>query len=204
MIIVVDFGMGNLRSVLHKLGKLNIPAIVSSDPEEIKKASKIILPGVGAFGAGINNLKTLGLVDVLNHKVLIEKTPILGICVGLQLMAQRSEEGNAKGLGWVDADVCRFQFEKEANLRVPHVGWNTLIQKKDCCLLNNIETNQRFYYTHSYYLKSNHPADIVATTRYGDEFVAIIQRENIFGVQFHPEKSHRRGIEIYKNFVEMC
>ena len=204
MIIIIDFGMGNLRSIAHKMGKLNIVAEVSSNPEKISSASKLILPGVGAFGAGMNNLNNLGLIDVLNQKVMHEKTPILGVCVGLQLFCRNSEEGDVAGLGWIDAEVKRFKFPEESDLRVPHVGWNTLIKKRDNCLLSGFEAERHFYFTHSFYVDSHSPEDIVASTLYGIEFASVIKHDNIFGVQFHPEKSHKKGTEIYRNFVEIC
>jgi len=204
MIVVVDFGMGNLRSIVHKMAKLNIPAEISSDPDKIKNATKIILPGVGAFGSGINNLINLGLVDILNQKVLIEKIPILGVCVGLQIMCLKGEEGDVAGLGWLDAEVKRFRFPEDSDLRVPHVGWNTLIKKHDSRLLDGFEPERRFYFTHSFFVNCEHPQDIVASTVYGIEFASVINHDNIYGVQFHPEKSHKKGTEVYKNFVEYC
>ena len=203
MIVVVDYGMGNLRSVVHKLGKMGVEAMLSSRAEDIEEAEKLILPGVGAFGAGMGNLNAYGLVRVLNKKVLDEKTPILGICLGMQLFARRSEEGNTDGLGWIDAQVKRFDFKGDnKGLKIPHVGWNTLDQKKESPLLAGVVAGQRFYFTHSYHLFSNCADDVVATTFNGYDFASVVQHENIFGVQFHPEKSHLRGIQLVKNFVE--
>jgi glutamine amidotransferase len=203
MIVVVDYGMGNLRSVLHKLKKIGVEAIVSSKAKDIEKAEKLILPGVGAFGAGMHNLRTYNLIPTLNKEVLAKKTPVLGICLGMQLLARQSEEGNAEGLGWIDAEVKRFDFKGNNNgLRIPHVGWNTINLKKESPLLMGVVAGQRFYFTHSYHVYCHSPADVVATTHYGYDFVSVIQHENIFGVQFHPEKSHRRGMEMVRNFVE--
>lgn len=197
-VVVIDYQMGNLRSILHKLHKVGVEAVVSSRVEDIESADKLILPGVGAFDTGMNNLKAYNLIPALNKKVLEEKTPILGICVGMQLYAKRSEEGVSEGLGWIDAEVKRF----DNGLRVPLVGWNTIEQKQDSPLLKGVEPGQRFYFTHSYHVYCHSSAGIVATTCYGHEFVSIIQQENICGFQFHAEKSHRRGVELVKNFVE--
>jgi len=203
MVVVVNYGMGNLRSVMHKLGKIGVQATLTSDPEEIKKADKIILPGVGAFGAGMQNLKTYNLGDILNQKVLADKTPVMGICLGMELFARKSDEGSAEGLGWIDAEVKRFDFKGEhPGLCIPHVGWNTMIFKKESILLKNIDPSQRFYFTHSYHLHCNDPADIVAVTHYGYDFVSAVEHENVYGIQFHPEKSHRLGLHLVKNFVE--
>ncbi len=203
MIVVIDYGMGNLRSILHKLGKIGVEAIVSSKVEDVEKAEKLILPGVGAFRAGIDNLRTYNLIPTLNKKVLVERIPILGICLGMQLYAKNSEEGNTEGLGWIDAEVKRFHFNgNNYGLKIPHVGWNTINQKKESLLLTGVLPDQKFYFTHSYYVYCNFAEDVVATTHYGYDFVSIVQHENIFGVQFHPEKSHRRGMELVKNFVE--
>lgn len=203
MVVIVDYGIGNLRSVLHKLSKAKIEAEISSDVGQIEQAEKIIFPGVGAFSAGMKNLASYGLVSILNKKVLEDKTPILGICLGMQLFATSSEEGDIPGLGWLDAEVRKFHFtENENKLRVPHVGWNIIEARRDSVLFQGIPEGQRFYFTHSYHIHCNDAGDIAASTNYGYAFPSIVQRDNIYGVQFHPEKSHRRGIEIVKNFVE--
>ena len=202
MIVIIDYGMGNLRSVHHKVNKAGIHAVLSSRIEDIEAAEKLILPGVGAFGAGMAQLESRGLFPVLQEKVVAGKTPILGICLGMQLFASWSEESRVKGLEWIDADVRRFNFPESAPYRIPHVGWNTLIQVKSSHLLDHIVSDQRFYFTHSYHLCCHLEDDVVATTRYGYEFASIIRHDNICGTQFHPEKSHRRGIEIIRNFVQ--
>ena len=202
MIVIIDYGMGNLRSVHHKVNKAGIRAVLSSSIEDIEAAEKLILPGVGAFGAGMAQLESRGLFPVLQEKVVVGKTPILGICLGMQLFASWSEESHVKGLEWIDADVRRFNFPDSAPYRIPHVGWNTLIQVKSSPLLNHIVSDQRFYFTHSYHLCCRFDDDVVAMTRYGYEFASVIRHDNIFGTQFHPEKSHRRGIEIIRNFVQ--
>lgn len=183
---------------------MGVEAIISSKIEDIERAKKIIFPGVGAFRAGMENLKIRGLISILNRKVLEEKTPVLGICLGMQLFAQRSEEGDINGLGWIDGEVRKFYFNDKDNKspRIPHVGWKTIQPKKESLLIKGVTPDQKFYFTHSYHIVTNNPEDVLTTTYYGFEFVSSIQRGNIFGVQFHPEKSHRRGIVIYKNFVE--
>jgi imidazole glycerol-phosphate synthase subunit HisH len=200
-VAIIDYGMSNLRSIQHKLARLGIQALITSAEREIKQADKIILPGVGAFAAGMGNLKKMGILPILNEMVLEKKTPFLGICLGMQLLSKRSEEGNAAGLGWLDAETRKFNFKEGVNLPVPHVGWNTINVKKECLLLKQVTENQRFYFTHSYYVECLNPEDIVATTEYGFHFTSIIQRQNIFGTQFHPEKSHRRGMEIILDFI---
>lgn len=202
MIVIINYGMGNLRSVHNKVREAGIEAILSSRIEDIEAAEKLILPGVGSFGAGMNRLHSYKLIPVLLDKVKVRKTPILGICLGMQLFATWSEESNVRGLEWIDADVRRFHFLDGASYRVPHVGWNTLIAKKSSPILNQIRSDQRFYFTHSYHLCCRFDNDVIATTRYGYEFASIVQHENIFGTQFHPEKSHRRGIQIIRNFAQ--
>ncbi len=202
MVVIVDYGMGNLRSVLHKLQKVGAPAILSSEVKEIEQAEKIILPGVGAFAAGMKNLSDFGLLPVLNYKVLVEKTPILGICLGMQLFAKSSTEGNADGLGWLNAEVQRFDFSQlSAPPRIPHVGWNTVNIHKTSILFEGVQSDQRFYFTHSYHLTTPDQDIVLATTTYGYPFISAVQSENIYGVQFHPEKSHRRGLIVYQNFI---
>lgn len=203
MIVIVDYGMGNLRSIAKKLEMIKVKAIISSQPEDIRRASKLILPGVGHFGQGIKNIKESGLLPLLNKKVLEDKTPILGVCLGMQLFADSSEEGNASGLGWVHGKVVRFNFEAlPGKLSIPHVGWNTIDIHRESILLKNIDPKTRFYFTHSYHYQGLDPACVVATTPYGYDFPTVIQQNNVYGTQFHPEKSHLIGLEIYKNFIQ--
>ena len=201
MIIIIDYGMGNLRSIQYKLEKEGFNTKVSSSIADLELADKFILPGVGAFASGMRNLRDMGILPILQYKVVEKKTPILGICLGMQLLSKWSEEGNVKGLGWIDAQTKKFSFGADTNLRVPHVGWNTLNIKKDSLLLDGVVENQRFYFTHSFYVSCAHSADVVATTDYGVQLASVFQRDNIFGTQFHPEKSHRRGIGLILNFI---
>ncbi|MFH0861089.1 MAG: imidazole glycerol phosphate synthase subunit HisH [Candidatus Altiarchaeota archaeon] len=203
MIVIVDYGVGNLSSVSHKMGKLKIDAIISDDVKTLMDADKIILPGVGSFAAGMGNLRELGLIEILKRKVVEERTPILGICLGMQLFSKHSEEGDADGLGWVDCETKKFVFDDGKKLRVPHVGWNTLSVVKDSPLLDSVPADMTFYFTHSYHLSCREKDILIATTAYGYDFPSVIQKDNIFGVQFHPEKSHKRGMQIIKNFVDL-
>ena len=199
MIIVIDYGMGNLGSIANMIKKVGYKCIITSDLEEIKKATKLILPGVGSFDNGMKNLEKLGMIEVLNQKVLVEKTPILGICLGMQLMTKSSEEGNLLGLGWIEADTKKFVSD---TLKIPHMGWNTIKHQKNSKLFDESENEKRFYFVHSYCVNCNQEVDILTNTNYIQDFVSSFQKENIIGVQYHPEKSHKFGMSLIKNFVE--
>lgn len=202
-IIIVDYGMGNLFSVRKKLYSLGIDAIVTSDKKELETADKIILPGVGHFAKAMENLKNIGLIKVLNQAVLVEKKPVLGICLGVQLMAKFSEEGNVDGLGWIDATVERFKIKDTLKYKVPQMGWNTVSQEKDSKLMHNISLEDEFYFVHSYHLNVLEKEIILNKTNYEYDFVSAIEKDNIFGVQYHPEKSHNAGAQLIKNFIEL-
>ena len=204
MIVIIDYKMGNLGSILNMLKKIGVQAIVSSLPEDILQADKLILPGVGAFDNGMANLKESSLLSVLNEKVLAKKTPILGICLGMQLLTRRSAEGRLEGLGWVEADTVRFRFGKEeSTLKIPHMGWNTVMFKPGSVLSSGLENEARFYFVHSFHVVCDREENVAGKTFYGYEFSSAIQNGNIIGVQFHPEKSHKYGLRLLKNFVEM-
>ena len=204
MIVIIDYKMGNLGSILNMLKKIGAPAMASSLPEDILQADKLILPGVGAFDNGMTNLKESGLLSVLNEKVLAKKTPILGICLGMQLLTRRSAEGGLEGLGWIEADTVRFRFGKEeSTLKVPHMGWNTVRFKPGSILSSGLENEARFYFVHSFHVVCDREENVAGKTFYGYEFSSAIQNGNIMGVQFHPEKSHKYGLRLLKNFVEM-
>ena len=204
MIVIIDYKMGNLGSILNMLKKIGVQAIVSSLPEDILQADKLILPGVGAFDNGMANLKESSLLSVLNEKVLAKKTPILGICLGMQLLTRRSAEGRLEGLGWVEADTVRFRFGKEeSTLKIPHMGWNTVMFKTGSVLSSELEDEARFYFVHSFHVVCDREENVAGKTFYGYEFSSAIQNGNIIGVQFHPEKSHKYGLRLLKNFVEM-
>lgn len=198
-IAIIDYGMGNLRSVQKALEKAGQDSIITNNHDIIKDATKIILPGVGAFKDAMANLHKLGLVELLNQEVIEKKKPFLGICLGMQLIAKSSEEfGDTKGLGWLDAKILRFPSN---NLKVPHVGWNELNFVNPTKLFNNIPDNKDFYFVHSYYFDTNEKF-CIGTCNYGIDFVCAIQNENIFATQFHPEKSQTYGLEILKNFAK--
>jgi len=205
MLAIIDYGMGNIKSIANMIRKIGAEAKTISSPEELRRADKVILPGVGAFDNGMKNLKDLGLISVLNDVVLNKKIPVLGICLGMQLFTKKSEEGKLDGLGWIDAETIRFRFDRsKENLKIPHMGWNTVKIKKESRLFDNMYPEPRFYFIHSYHLICNDEKDVLTETFYGYNFVSSVQRDNIFGVQFHPEKSHKFGMQILKNFVELC
>jgi glutamine amidotransferase len=203
MIVIVDYGMGNLGSIANILRKVGADAVVTRDQSLIEKASKLILPGVGAFDEGMKNIRTLGLEGLLNRRALKDRVPTLGICLGMQLMARRSEEGSLEGLGWLAADVKRFRFPADrSDLKVPHMGWNTIKATKESMLLARYDEPPRFYFVHSYYVVCDNPGDILATASHGGEFTAAFQRDNLMGVQFHPEKSHKFGMALFGSFID--
>ncbi len=203
MITVVDYGAGNCGSVIRMIEKVGGHARRGTSADDVVTAEKIILPGVGAFDHGMHQLASFGLIDALHVAVQQRRVPVLGICLGMQLMCNRSEEGQLRGLGWVDAEVRRFSFDESARLPIPHMAWNTLQLRRQSALLHNLPDRARFYFVHSYKVACADPGDIVATTDYGGEFVSIFSRRNVFGVQFHPEKSHRFGMAMIRNFLEL-
>jgi glutamine amidotransferase len=184
------------------LGYLGIDAQISSDPNEIAKAERLILPGVGHFQHGMEQLSKLGLIEVLKKAVLEDKKPILGICLGMQLLTRYSEEGNLNGLGFIDAYTKKFEL-KNSILKVPHMGWNTVSFMKESQLIKDISETPRYYFVHSYYVDCLNQNDVLCATQYGREFVSGFQHENIFGLQFHPEKSHKFGMELVANFCKI-
>lgn len=204
MIVIVDYGMGNLGSIRNMIRKTGGDSLISSDVDTIRSASKLILPGVGAFDSGMKNLEERGLLPALNKRVLEDKIFILGICLGMQLFGKRSEEGQLPGLGWVAAETVRFKFDdSNAGLKVPHMGWNTTAVCRAHPLFAGLEAENRFYFVHSYHLVCADPANVAARTHYGYNFTSAVAVENIMGVQFHPEKSHKSGMRLLKNFVEL-
>lgn len=203
MIVIVDYGLGNLGSILNKLERIGIRAIISSENEDIENAEKLILPGVGSFITGMKNLEKNDLIAILNRKVIQEKTPILGICLGMQLFSKWSQEGNVEGLGWIDAETIRFDFEKNnLKLKIPHMGMNAIKMKIDDQHLVGINNGSKFYFVHSYHVNCNDENNVIGITNYGYDFVSVMQKENILGIQCHPEKSHKSGIQFLKFFVE--
>jgi glutamine amidotransferase len=203
MIVIVDHGMGNLGSVHNMLHKIGADARRSSDRDVIARADKVVLAGIGAFDGAAARLAELGLVDVLNDLALERRVPILGVCLGMQLMAKSSEEGEQTGLGWIDADVRRFSFGPAVRLPVPHMGWEVVTPTRQSPLFDPAGDELRFYFSHAYHLVCHDPGDVVATATYGYEFPAAIEHGNILGTQFHPEKSHVFGLDVYRRFVRL-
>jgi imidazole glycerol-phosphate synthase subunit HisH len=202
MITIIDYKTGILGSIQNILKRIGEESVVTSDKDEIARASKIILPGVGAFDTGMRNLTELDLTDILNEKVIVEKTPVLGICLGMQLLSKGSQEGSFPGLGWIDAESVRFRFEDTLEYKIPHMGWNFIRQHKTSKLLDNMYPDARFYFVHSFFFKANVQEDVLTSTTYEIEFTSAIERGNILGVQFHPEKSHKFGMKLLKNFID--
>lgn len=200
-IVIVDYGAGNLRSVEKKFNRLHKPVRVSADPDVIARADKLVLPGVGHFASGVRKLKESGIWDVLNKAVLIDQTPILGICLGMQLMTRFSEEGNAEGFGWFDAEVVRFRVSDKLTHKVPHIGWNTAEPAKPSPLFTNVSDTAMFYFVHAYHVVCQDPQDVLTHTTYESLFASTIQKKNMYGTQFHPEKSHDAGEQLIRNFV---
>lgn len=205
MIVIVDYGLGNLASILNMLRKIGVAARISSDPGEIESAEKLVLPGVGSFDSGMAALEERGLVPVLTRKALDGGTPLLGLCLGMQLLTRGSEEGRRPGLGWIDATTVRFRFPQDTpRLPVPHMGWNRIRVERRSPILAALPDPSRFYFVHSYHVVCGSSDVVLATTNYGYDFPSIIGRGNLVGTQFHPEKSHRFGMALLRSFAGMA
>ena len=203
MITIINYGMGNLGSVQNMLKRIGIKSIISSDINEIEKAEKILLPGVGSFDAAISKIDELNLRPVLTFMAKEKKVPFLGICLGMQLLTESSEEGVLKGLNFVPAKTIKFKFPENSNLKIPHMGWNLVTKKTESVLTKNFTNEFRFYFVHSYHVKCDNPINSILTTNYGYEFDSAIQNENVFGAQCHPEKSHKYGMQLLSNFANI-
>lgn len=201
MISIIDYGMGNLGSVKRKLDRIGAASVITSDPDQIRQSDQLILPGVGHFSNAVHELKTRGLWDILDKEVLVNKKPILGICLGMQLMARHSEEGDTDGFGWFEAEVIRFKITDTLKYKIPHSGWNQVIVKNPSPLFAEITPKQEFYFVHAYHFICHNQSDILAETNYEYPFVSAVQKDNIYGVQFHPEKSHDAGELLLYNFA---
>ncbi len=202
MISIVDYGMGNLGSIQNMLKRIKVSSQIINSPDEILKATKILLPGVGAFDAAISKIDELGLRGALFHKAKVEKIPFLGICLGMQLLTNSSEEGILKGLSLIDAETIKFKFD-DNRLKIPHMGWNYVQKRNESPLIINFENSPKFYFVHSYYVKCKNQSHIVMSTEYGITFDSVIQEDNVFGAQFHPEKSHKFGMKLFENFAKI-
>lgn len=200
MVGIINYELGNLGSIQNMLKAIGEKSMISSDAGALASCDKYILPGVGAFDAGMENLNRLGLSDFIRTDVLKRKIPLLGICLGMQLLGRKSEEGNCEGLGLVPFDNVKFAV-KDQNLKIPHMGWDVVEFKKDIPLLKNIEGQQRYYFVHSYHALCDSEENVMMTCNYGYEFAAAVVSGNIMGVQFHPEKSHDFGMRLLRNFV---
>ena len=199
MITIVNYDMGNLGSIQNMLKKIGVKSIITSTSEDILNAEKLILPGVGHFKRAMENLAAFGLIEALHHKVLVDKKPILGICLGMQLMTSYSEEGECAGLGWIDAQTLRFPSYETTGLKVPHMGWNEVSFPNTHYLAEGL-VDPRYYFVHTYRVKCESPDNVLCTTTYGETFHSGICKDNIMGVQFHPEKSHAFGMRLLENF----
>jgi glutamine amidotransferase len=203
-ICIIDLGICNVGSVLNIINKARANAIICKNASEARLYEKIILPGVGKFDTGIKALLSSGFDKNFWNECIAKNKYILGICLGMQLFCRSSEEGNLQGLSLFNADCKRFKFDKNSKLKIPHMGWNLLnLVKKNLLINNEDEKELRYYFIHSYKVFSHDPNIIIATTNYGEEFCSVLQKDNIFGVQFHPEKSHSFGLELIKNFVKL-
>ena len=200
---IIDYGVGNIGSIKNMIRKVGGNASIGSTVDDIARADMLILPGVGAFDSGINNLHASGLVDVLNERVLNDKIPVLGICLGAQLMTQSSEEGVEKGLGWFDAQTLKMDFSGiEGKWPLPNVGWRNVAAQNGYEMLDGIEEAPRFYFVHSFYLSANDPVIVSMTANYGFDFACGLSQGNIHCAQFHPEKSHAFGMQFFRNFLK--
>lgn len=204
MITILDYGSGNLNAIKNIYERLNIHFEFANTKEQVEKADHIILPGVGAFDETISTLQDKGFIEVLNKKVFDNKVPILGICVGMQMLAESSEEGTLNGLGWIHGKVKKFDKNIiSGKPKIPHLGWNSIEITRNCPLFNNIDPAVGFYFVHSYYYDCTDEKNVICKTQYGNVFHSAVNRDNIYGVQFHPEKSHDNGIQLLKNFANL-
>lgn len=202
MITIVDYGLGNIQAFANIYRRLDVPVTFAKKANDLAGATHIILPGVGAFDWAMAQLDASGMRITLDRLVLEERKHVLGICVGMQMMARRSDEGSAAGLGWLDAEVRRFDESRiQGRTRLPHMGWNDVEPVDNTGLMREMGEGARFYFLHSYYFAPNDPADVLAKTTYGDPFASAVRRGKVHGVQFHPEKSHNWGIQLLKNFA---
>lgn len=204
MITIIDYGVGNILAFSNAYNRLNIPVTIARNAEELKSATKLILPGVGSFDNAMRKLEQSGMKQAVERLVLEQKIPVLGICVGMQMLANSSDEGELPGLGWIDGTVKKFDATMlTADTILPHMGWNNVKHLVDDGLFKGMEQEAKFYFLHSYYFKSSQSESVLAQTDYGKDFDCAVQRGNIYGVQFHPEKSHHFGSQLLKNFAEL-
>ena len=202
MITIIDYGLGNIRAFTNVYERLNIKTKLAHTADDLKDAKKIILPGVGSFDHAITLLNNSGMRDALDKLVMENKVPVVGICLGMQIMAKSSDEGKLSGLGWIDGAVKLFDSSTISyKTHFPHMGWNSIQPLKKSEILAGMDSETRFYFLHSYYLVCHNQVDVLATTDYGITYASAVSKENIFGIQFHPEKSHSNGVQLLKNFA---
>lgn len=203
-ILILDYGMGNLGSIRNMFQHIGVDSLISAEVSDIKGASKILLAGVGAFDAAMGRIHAMNILKVLNQRVVEDRVPILGICLGMQLMTERSDEGKAPGLGWIHGEAVRFQFNGlSSKMKVPHMRWNGVTLKKESKLFDDMPQMPRFYFVHSYHVVCENESDVLATSPYGHDFISAFEKGNIFGTQFHPEKSHKFGMQLLRNFSNL-
>jgi glutamine amidotransferase len=204
MITLIDYGVGNIYAFQNVYKRLNIPTKIAKTSHDLAYAEKLILPGVGSFDYAMNQLNNSGMRDKLDELVIEKKVPIIGICVGMQMMGNRSEEGKLAGLKWIDAEILKFDENLiQQRTKLPHMGWNDMTPIKNHPLFSGLENGAIFYYLHSFYFKCNNPTESIAYSDYGISFSSVVNRENIFGIQFHPEKSHQNGEKLLHNFAKL-
>ncbi len=203
MVVIIDYKAGNVGAIQNMLKKLGFDSEISANEDVIRNAPKLILPGVGHFDYCMEQLNKSGLVPLLNQKVLFEKTPILGICVGCQMLTEGSEEGEQAGLGWIKGKTVKFKLDS-TQFTLPHMGWEDIMKEKESPLLKEFYEDARFYFAHTYHLLPTHEEDVILSCKYGYNYAAAVEHENIRGVQFHPEKSHKYGMQLLSNFIKYC
>ena len=204
MIAIIDYGMGNIKAFANIYRRLQIDHRIVSDAQGLMDADGLILPGVGAFDHAMGKLNDSGLRDCLDQQVLEKNKPVLGICVGMQMLAKSSDEGKLRGLGWVEGEVKKLVLSEDTGrMPLPHMGWNQVRQTRDSVIFDNIENEGRFYFLHSYYFECNNRDDSIASAHYGHDFTCLVNSGNVFGIQCHPEKSHSNGVSLLENFARI-
>ena len=203
MLTIIDYGVGNVLAFANVFTRLNVPFVIAKNAADLVNATKLILPGVGSFDFAMQTLNQSGMRSELERMVIEKRVPVIGICVGMQMLADSSEEGQLPGLGWIKGTVRQFKFEKELNLTMPHMGWNDVTPSVSSPLFNGLEKDSIFYFLHSYYFDADEVENVLSVSNYGFDFHSSVHKDNIYGVQFHPEKSHSYGHTLLKNFSEL-
>lgn len=204
MITIIDYGVGNINAFVNVYKRVNVPTKIAKTASDLEDAQKLILPGVGHFDHAISELTKSGMRDMLDELVIVKKVPVIGICVGMQMMGNSSDEGKLQGLKWIDASIKKFDENKiQQATRLPHMGWNDINPVVSSPLFEGLEKNALFYFLHSYYIECNNKDDILATSEYGGQFTCAANHGNVFGIQFHPEKSHHYGETLLHNFAKL-